>query len=465
MIRLGFHGAAETVTGSKYLLEVDKTRVLIDCGLFQGLKQLRERNWQPLPFKSATVDALVLTHAHLDHVGYLPRFVKEGFSGPTFCTPATEAIAELILLDAAKMQENDAEYANRRGFAKHKPALPLFDVHAVRRALKRLRTVPRDEWFCAAGPIWARFHDTGHLLGSCMIEVEIRKGEKPVRIVFSGDVGRYGAPLYHDPVSPPECDYLICESTYGNREHPPRPVIDELCDVVQTAIARGGVILVASFAVGRAQQIIYLLQVLMRQGRLPELPIFLDSPMAVAGMNIYRYYAEEHDLTEGLAASEDYVFNLRNVRLSRTGEESKRINSVTGPAVIISSAGMMTGGRILHHLRQRLPDDRNTVVLGGFMAEGTRGRTLQNGAKSLRLHGRDVPVRAAVVEMSGLSGHAARSELLRWLAELPPPKQTFLTHGELTSATALAEELRTTRGWNTKVPKLGAVVELGKVGE
>lgn len=460
MIRLGFHGAAGTVTGSKYLLEVDRTRVLIDCGLFQGLKELRQRNWEPLPFKAATVHGVVFTHAHIDHIGYFPRFVKAGFAGPAFCTPATEAIAELLLLDTAKIEESDAEYANKRAFAKHQPALPLFDVHAVRRAMKRMRTVPREEWFNVAGPIWARYLDTGHLLGACMVEMEIRNSETPVRLLFSGDVGRYSAPLYHDPSNPPACDYLICESTYGDREHPAEPAIDELRKTVEKAVLRGGVMLIASFAVGRAQQIIYLLQVLIRQGLLPELPIFLDSPMAVAGMNIYRYYAEQHDLSAGLAIDDDYAFNLRHVRLVRTAEESKRINSFTGPGMIISSSGMMTGGRILHHLRQRLPDERNTVLLAGYMAEGTRGRALQNGARTLRIHGRDVPVRAAVVEMSGLSGHADRSELLRWLAPLPPPKQTFLTHGELPSAIALAEELRATRGWNTTVPKLGEAIEL-----
>ena len=260
MARLTFHGAAETVTGSKYLLEAGRSKVLIDCGLFQGLKELRERNWQRLPFNPAHVNAVVLTHAHIDHCGYLPRFVKDGFRRPVYSTPATESLCELLLLDAAHNQEEEADYANRKGFSKHKPALPLFDAGDVKRTMSRFRTVRRDEWFSPAEPIWVRYHDTGHLLGSCMIEVEIREGDTPLRLVFSGDVGRYDAPLYFDPKPPPQCDYLICESTYGDREHPPLDVFDQLAIVVNDAIARGGVMLVASFAVGRAQQLIYLLQ-------------------------------------------------------------------------------------------------------------------------------------------------------------------------------------------------------------
>ena len=460
MVRLTFHGAAETVTGSKYLLEAGGTKVLIDCGLFQGLKLLRERNWQRLPFDPARVNAVLLTHAHIDHVGYLPRFVKDGFRQAVYATPPTESLSELLLLDAAHNQEEEADYANRKGYSRHKPALPLFDARDVKRAMSRFRTVRRGEWFSPAEPVWACYHDSGHLLGSCLIEVEIREGSQPLRIVFSGDVGRYQAPLYYDPQPPPPCDYLVCESTYGDREHSPLNVFDELCQVATEAIARGGVMLVASFAVGRAQQLIYLLQVLMEQQRIPRIPVYLDSPMAASGMNIYRYYAAEHDIGEGLAVDSDFEFSHDHVKLARTVGESRQINKFDGPGVIISSAGMMTGGRILHHLRQRLGDARNTIVLGGFMAAGTRGRALQDGAKTLRVFGRDVPVRAAVVAMSGLSGHAGHCELRRWLEPLPPPRGVFMTHGELASATSLANELRRDRGWNAIVPKMGQTIEL-----
>ncbi len=460
MASLTFHGAAETVTGSKYLLEAGRTKVLVDCGLFQGLKELRLRNWDRLPFNPQHVHAVLLTHAHIDHVGYLPRFVKDGFRGPIYATPATESLAELLLLDAAHNQEEEADYANRKGYSKHKPALPLFNAHDVKRAMSRFRTIHREDWFSPAKKFNARYHDTGHLLGSCMIEVEIDGELQPTRIVFSGDVGRFNAPLYYDPQTPPPCDYLVCESTYGNRDHPKESILDQLTDVVLAAVERGGVMVVSSFAVGRAQQLIYLLHVLMGQGRIPKLPMFLDSPMAVSGMNIYRYYASEHDLSEGLAVRSDFEFDFADVHVTRSVAESRNINSVSGPAVIISSAGMMTGGRILHHLKQRLPDARNTIVLGGFMAAGTRGRALQEGAKSLRMFGRDVPVRAAVVEISALSAHADRGELLRWLAPPPAPRTTFITHGELSSANAFAELLERERGWHTLVPKMGQRVEL-----
>jgi metallo-beta-lactamase family protein len=294
-----------------------------------------------------------------------------------------------------------------------------------------------------------------------MIEVEVRTTEKPLRILFSGDVGRYDAPLYFDPNEPPQCDYLICESTYGDRDHATVNVLDQLCEVVEATSKRGGVVLIASFAVGRAQQLIYLLKVLMAHNRLPAMPIYLDSPMAVAGMNIFRYYSSEADLVEALSNAPDFEFDLKHVRLARTSEESRRINSASGPAVIIASSGMMTGGRILHHLAQRLDDPRNTVMLGGYMPEGTRGRALQEGAKTLRIFGREVPVRAQVAEMSALSGHAGHSELLRWLDPLPTPRQTFITHGELPSAQSFAQELQRLKGWSTVVPKMGESFELG----
>lgn len=460
MAKLTFHGAAETVTGSKYLLELDKSRLLIDCGLFQGLKKLRLKNWIPLPIDVSTIDAVVLTHAHLDHVGYLPRLVNLGFKGPIYCTAATAELAELILFDSAKIQESDAEYANRKGFSKHKPALPLYTSRDVSDVLDLIETVELDRWFNPTGDIWCRHEDVGHLLGSGFIEVELRKGSRPTRLVFSGDVGRYDAPLYHDPTPPPACDYLICESTYGDRDHPEGNILDELCDVVLESIRRGGVMLVASFAVGRAQQLLYLLHVLMKQNRIPELPVFIDSPMAVDATHIYHTHHALHDLTEYDLSPEEHIFNRRNVHLCRTVSESKRINEVPGPAVIISSSGMMTGGRILHHLRMRLPDERNTVVLAGYMADGTRGRSLKNGAKFIRMHGRDVPVRAHIAEISGLSGHAGRSELLRWVNDLPAPRRVFMTHGELEAATSLAEALREKHGWNVHIPKLGESITL-----
>jgi metallo-beta-lactamase family protein len=287
MAKLTFHGAARTVTGSKYLLEAGGAAVLVDCGLFQGLKELRELNWAPTPFDVKKIDAVVLTHAHLDHVGYLPRLVKQGYKGPIYCTPATHELAEIILLDSAKCQEDDAVYANRKGFSKHQPALPLYDGRDVEKTMRLFRNQPRDEWFTPAGSIAMRYHDAGHLLGSALIEVEIRDRTPPLRILFSGDVGRYQGPLYHDPTPPPACDYLVCESTYGNREHPDASLLDGLENVVHRAVKRGGVMLMASFAVGRAQQLVYLLQLLKSADRIPDLPIFVDSPMACDATAVY----------------------------------------------------------------------------------------------------------------------------------------------------------------------------------
>jgi metallo-beta-lactamase family protein len=460
MVKLTFHGAARTVTGSKFLLEADGAKVLIDCGLFQGLKPLRELNWKPTPFDVKSLSAIVLTHAHLDHSGYLPRVVKEGYDREIIATEATGQLSEIILLDSAHCQEYDAEYANRKGFSKHKPALPLYDGRDVLQALKLFRAVPRDEWFSPAEPIWMRYHDAGHLLGSALIEVEIRDRTPPLRIVFSGDVGRYDGPLYFDPVPPPQCDFVICESTYGDRDHAEKPILDTLAEVVNRSVDRGGVMLIASFAVGRAQQLMYLLQVLKHQNRIPDLRIYLDSPMACDATNIYRQHRDEHDLSESELDPANTVLDGKHVSLCRSTEESKALNNVSGPAIIISSSGMMTGGRIVHHLRQRLPSSRNTIVLGGFMAAGTRGRLLQDGARWIRMFGQDVTVRAAIESIPGLSSHADRTGLLRWLQPLERPKAVFLVHGEPSSAEALAHTLRAERGWNVEIPALGDSKEL-----
>jgi metallo-beta-lactamase family protein len=460
MTQLTFHGAARTVTGSKYLLEAGDARVLIDCGLFQGVKELRERNWLPTPFSTKKLDAVVLTHAHLDHIGFLPRIVKEGFRGNIFCTPATAELSEITLLDSAKIQEADASYANKKGYSKHIPAFPLYDVRDAERTVKLFRTVPREDWFSPVDPIWMRYHDAGHLLGSNMIEVEIRDRNPPLRVLFSGDVGRYDGPLYHDPKPPTPCDYLICESTYGNRDHGEENMMDSLADVVNRSVARGGVMLVAAFAIGRSQQLIYLMQLLKKAGKIPDIPIYLDSPMAVDATAVYKEFEEDHDLSEGELDPQNPLFGGYNVFLCRKTEESKALNRHGGPAMIISSSGMMTGGRIVHHLKQRLADQRNTVIIGGYQAVGTRGRLLQDGAEFLRMHGEQVPVRAAIETVPGLSGHADRSGLLRWLRQLPPPRRTFLTHGEVDSAESLAAELRASRGWDVHLPALGETQEL-----
>ena len=462
MVRITFHGAARTVTGSKYLLEAGDARVLVDCGMFQGLKPLRLLNWEPTPFDPKSLDAIVLTHAHLDHVGMLPRVVKQGYHGHIICTPATALLAEIILLDSAKCQEYDAEYANKKKFTKHEPALPLDDGRDVEVTCKQFRAAPREKWFQAAGSIWMKYHDAGHLLGSNLIEVEIRDRDQPLRIVFSGDIGRYDGPLYHDPVSPPPCDYLICESTYGDRDHPEGDILSALEGVVHRSLKRGGVMLFAAFAVGRAQQLTYLLQVLKSENRIPDIPIFIDSPMATEATNVYRQFRDDHDLAEGELDPQHPALGGPGVTLVRKTNESKALNTMHKPAVIISSSGMMTGGRIVHHLYQRMSDPKNTIVLGGYMAEGTRGRLIQNGVETIRMFGHDVPLRAAIETVSGLSGHADRAGLLRWTSHLKgkPPRRTFLTHGEPQSMDAFAETLRTEYGWTVDCPAMGQTVEL-----
>lgn len=460
MMHLRFLGAAGMVSGSRHLLEVDGVRVLFDCGLFQGDKRLRELNWDRFPVPADSIDAVVLTHAHIDHSGWLPRLAREGFRGPIFTSPPAADLLGLLLYDAAKCQEEDALYANRKGYAKHRPALPLFDERDVDRALRLVRAVAREDWFETASGVRCRFHDAGHMLGSSFVEVEARAAEGTRRIVFSGDVGRYDAPLLHDPTPPPDCDYLVCESTYGDRDHTPSRPLEELEAVTKEAITRGGMMLVASFAVGRAQQLVYLLRTLMAAGRIPEVPVWVDSPMAVDAMEVFRRHADEHDFSEARAQGVAEAMVAPFARLAKTANESKAINAFDGPGVVIASSGMMNGGRILHHLAQRLPDPQTTVLVAGFQAIGTRGRTLIDGARFLRIHGRDIPVRAAIRRIDALSGHADRTEIGRWLRGMAAPRRTFLVHGEPPAAKGMADFLMETRGWAVHVPKFSETVDL-----
>lgn len=459
---LTFLGAAGGVSGSRHLVDAAGGRVLIDCGLFQGEKNLRDKNWDRFPVRPDSINAVVLTHGHIDHSGYLPRLAREGFAGPIYTSPATADLLGLLLYDSAKCQAEDALYANRKGFSKHSPALPLYEEQDVDRVLRLVRPHARESWFSPASGIRCRFHEAGHMLGSSFIEMEAAReqGGSPVRIVFSGDVGRFDAPLYKDPISPPNCDYLVCESTYGDRDHTPSRPLDELEKVTNEAIRRGGMMLVASFAIGRCQQLVYLLRTLMAAGRVPETPIWVDSPMAVGAMEVFRKHRNEHDFSEakmqGVAESLASPF----VRMAKTADESKAINGHHGAGIVIASSGMMNGGRILHHLARRLPDPKTTVLVAGYQAKGTRGRSLIEGAEFLRIHGRDVPVRAVVRKVDALSGHADRHELDRWLGSMAAPRRTFLVHGEPPAAAALAEFIRSRRGWNVHVPALGEHAEL-----
>lgn len=455
---LTFLGGAGTVTGSKYLIRAGTRQVLLDCGLFQGLKELRVRNWSPPPFDPARLDAVVLSHAHIDHSGYLPVLAKKGFRGPVLCTAGTRDLLQVLLLDAAKLQEEEAETANRYGYAKHRPALPLFTSADAERALALTTSRPYGKAFPAAPGVTGLFRRAGHILGAA--SVELRVGE--TTLVFSGDLGRWGRPILRDPELVRAADVLLVESTYGDRVHA-GDAMDTLARVVREAAARGGALLIPAFAVGRAQEILWALRQLEDAGRIPALPVFLDSPMAIDVTDIYCRHPEDHDLQMAalLDRSRDPL-RTRDFTLVRTPQASKALNARQGPMVVVSASGMATGGRILHHLKQRLPDARTTVLLAGFQAADSRGRKLQEGARTLRIHGESVPVAATIESVDGLSAHADREELLRWLAGFETaPARVWVVHGEPPAARSLAEAIGARLGWAATVAETGTTIPLG----
>ena len=460
MPRITFLGAAGTVTGSKYLIEAKGKRLLIDCGLFQGGKELTQRNWAPLPQNPASIDFVALTHAHLDHTGYLPRLVSDGFRGPIFANEATQELCALLLPDSAHIMEEDAEHATRHGYSSHKPALPLYTQDEAAETLKRFAPLPRLGECRISPEFLICSHDAGHILGSSSLELVITEDGKNTTILFSGDIGRYGQPLMKDPESPPRADFVLCESTYGDRDHPTVPPPDEaLAEVINRVARRGGVIVVPAFAVDRTQLLLYDIRRLERAQRIPPLPIYMDSPMAIGVTEIYRKHRE--DLKIGMEELHANASSMQAVHVMRSPEESKQINIVHTPAIIISASGMATGGRVLHHLSQRLPDARNCVLLAGFQAEGTRGRTLEDGAKSIQIHGEEVPVRAEIVNLRQFSAHGGRSELMRWLGGIPaPPRQLFLVHGEPAAAQALQAAVKSELRWNVTVASYLQSVDL-----
>ena len=445
-------GGAGTVTGSKHLLTHGDTRILIDCGLFQGLKNLRELNWRRLAVAPDTIDAVVLTHAHLDHCGYLPRLVLDGFAGEIYATKASRDVAELILLDSAWLQEKDAEFANRKGFSKHKPALPLYRVVDAERTLKRFRTVSWNKPVQLPGDAQLRMRRAGHILGAATVQVDIA-GQ---RIVFSGDLGRYGDKVMHDPEPVTEADYIVIESTYGNRQHDQSDELEALAAVIERTVQRGGTVVIPSFAVGRAQSLIYNLWLLRQSGRLKGIPVFLDSPMATSATELLHRHQPDHKLTydecEAACASINYV---------RDVEESKALTNNRYPKVIISASGMATGGRVLHHIAAFAGDHRNTLMFSGFQAAGTRGRKLLQGAREVKIYGQWMPVNAEVTELPMLSAHADCDELMQWLSGFQqPPKHVFIVHGEPDASEALRERILRELGWSASVPLQDQVQEL-----
>ncbi|HYL68284.1 MAG TPA: MBL fold metallo-hydrolase [Candidatus Limnocylindria bacterium] len=455
MAKITFLGAAGTVTGSKYLVEAGGKKLLVDCGLFEGPKELEQRNWQELPVDPATIDWLLLTHAHIDHTGYIPRIVRSGFRGPIYANAATIELCNLLLPDSAHLQEEDAQYIAKKGYSQHKPPLPLYTVEESQTALKQFKQIPRADAFTISPQFSVRPHDAGHILGSTWLELTITENGKQTLVVFSGDLGRYNQPILKDPEAPTRADYLLCESTYGDRDHPTGSVPDALADVIGRTIKRGGVVVIPAFAVDRTQQIMYYLHELEEQQRIPHLPVYEDSPMAISVTDFYVRHHEDHKLEFAREEDKDGgdPLNMREVHMMRTVEESKSINNVVSPCIIVSASGMATGGRVLHHLAQRLPDSRSAVLLVGYQAVGTRGRQLQDGAKFVRLFGQQVPVRAEIATIGQLSAHAGKSELLRWLSGFQaPPKQTFLVHGEPVALNSLRDAVTSQFKWPVTIP-------------
>lgn len=442
--RLTFLGAVGTVTGSKYLLETANRKFLIDCGLFQGKKQLRQRNWGALPVNPAEIEAVLLTHAHLDHSGYIPLLVKSGFKGSILATAPTCDLCNILLPDSGHLQERDAEFANRHGYSKHKPAKPLYTQQDADDALKQFKPCAFDRSYNLSDDVSVRYLHAGHILGAAIIELTIA-GK---RIVFSGDLGRPGDATMVDPAIIREADYVVVESTYGNRLHEKQDAEELIADVVNRTAERGGTILVPAFAVGRSQSLLFHLDNLKRSGRIPDLPVFLDSPMAIDASDIFCRYLEDHRLTAAQCRTSCAVATY-----TRSVEDSKALDANPMPKIIISASGMATGGRILHHLKRYVSDERNTVVFTGFQAAGTRGDSLTRGVKDVKIHGEYFPVRAEVMNLHMLSAHADADEILFWLGNVEKaPSMTFVTHGEPDASEALSRRITKELNWTCSTP-------------
>lgn len=450
-MRLTFLGATGTVTGSKYLLEAEGERLLVDCGLYQGVKQLRLRNWKPLPVEPEAITAVLLTHAHLDHSGFLPALVRDGFGGRVYCTPPTRDLCKILLPDAGHIQEEDARYANRRRSSKHHPALPLYTEAEAEAAAETLSPVPFETW-SEIGGFRFRFRPAGHILGAASIEVE--HGGR--RVLFSGDLGRSEDLLMHPPAPPGDPDWIVIESTYGDRLHSRADPIETLAEVLTRTVDRGGILLIPSFAVGRAQTLLYCFHEILRRGLGPRVPVFVNSPMATDVTSLFRRSCAYHRLPEELCTAVCDV-----AQYTRTPEESKRLTARRNPAVIISASGMATGGRVLHHLRALAPESRNTILFPGFQAPGTRGDAIVHGAATVKIYGEQVAIEAEVEQLDFFSAHADQAGLLGWLRACDStPTRVFVTHGETVPADTLRHEIQDSLGFGAVVPEHLESVEL-----
>jgi metallo-beta-lactamase family protein len=456
MAKIKFLGAAGTVSGSKYLIDTGETRFLVDYGMFQGPKNLRLLNWQPASVSPSTVDHVLLTHAHIDHSGMLPALVRDGFKGKVWTTPVTAELSKISLLDSAHLQEEDARFANKMAFTKHKPALPLFTMEDAERVMPHFRPIDYSQTANISDDTQVRFFDAGHILGSAIIEVTTKNQGKPMRLVFSGDLGRYDALILQDPSPVAQADYLLVESTYGDRLHPAEEPVEEFASIINETAKRGGMLIIPSFAVGRTQTLLYLIRDMKLHRAIPDLPVFVDSPMAQQVTDVFCRHIDIFD-EEAKAVFQktgQCPILCPNLQFVHTREESQKINDMKFPAIIISASGMATGGRILHHLKYRLPDPRNTILFVGYQSVGTRGQILKDGARTIKMHGEIVPVRAKIHSLEAFSGHADSKEIMRWLHTFQkPPKMTFVVHGEPESSKALANEIHRSLGWKTHIPE------------
>jgi metallo-beta-lactamase family protein len=451
-VKLHFLGATGTVTGSKYLLEDTGSRILVDCGLFQGYKHLRKRNWAPFPIDPSSIDAVVITHAHLDHTGYLPLLVKNGFSGPIYATPATAALAGILLPDSGRIQEEDAEYANKKGYSKHAPALPLYTEADALSSLTHFVPIELHHDIQLGTDVSFRYLRAGHILGAAMVQLQA----DDTTLGFTGDLGRFDDPVIPPPEPGLDVQHLVCECTYGNRLHEHEDVGERLRNIITQTAERGGIVLIPSFAVGRAQSVLYLVHSLMEKGSIPKMPVYLNSPMAVQTTDLYLRFPHDHRLGGAEIADIEH-----DIHLVRSVDKSKALNHLEGPAVIVSASGMLTGGRVLHHLIFMAPDPRNTLVMVGYQAAGTRGRRILDGEQKVKVHGQWVPINCRVEDIGGLSAHADADEILHFLGTLAhPPQSIFLTHGEPDSAEALRVRIQNELGWEVETPVLGETVSL-----
>lgn len=458
MPTLTFLGAAQTVTGSKHLVNTGTHQVLVDAGLFQGQKELRLRNWADLPMPARDIDAIVLTHAHLDHVGYLPRLAAQGFRGRVFCTPGTQDLARLVMVDSAHLQEEDARQANREGYSRHHPALPLYTVADAWRALSQLQPLGYDRMVSVAPGVEISFVPMGHLLGSAAVRMTLAGGKT---VVFGGDLGRYNRPVLQDPRSIPETDVLLVESTYGDRIHEPDDDGERLAAIIRDTAAGNGRVIIPAFAIGRVEEVLYWIKKLEDEHRIPNLPVYLDSPMANEALTFYGTRARELDPEFMENGGKLAGFMTRRFTAVTSTQQSIEVTRSTKPAVVISSSGMATGGRVLHYLRATLRDPRNTILFVGYQAAGTRGRQLVDGIKQVKIHGRFIDVHARIEKLDSMSAHADASEIVKWLTGFTrPPAITYLVHGEPPAQAALAQRIKTELSWPTHTPAHQETVEL-----